>query len=432
MKLQTKINIRFLVVTFLVFSIAGVLFYFALGQVVDQNIREMLKSRKAYIELNLQQNTPSADSIESPDHTILIQRIYSIKNYNLFSDTLAYDQEEKELVPFRKMTFSVKSGERFYKVILLQSLLESEDLQMIIFSFMAALFGIVLLALFFLNNWLSNKTWNPFFKSLSVLNNWKIGENQTVSFDRTGISEFDQLNNTLEKMMQKIQADFVNLKEFTENASHEIQTPLAIIKSKLEMVLQDKTLHDQHYQRIRAAFESAIRLSKLNEALLLLSKIENRQFVDTSEIDICQLIQSRLEYLEELFALKQIEVSVQLDQKVVFILNPLLAEILINNLLSNALRHNFEKGQLIISSENQAITISNSGEGAPMDVSRLFRRFSKQSNASESNGLGLAIAHEICNNYNLQLNYHYLDGMHCMSIKQKSQISTNLHVNFDR
>jgi signal transduction histidine kinase len=425
MKLQTKINIRFLIVTFLVFSIAGVLFYFALGQVVDQNIREMLKSRKAYIELNLQQNTPSADSIESPDHTILIQRIYNIKNYKLFSDTLAYDQEEKELVPFRKMTFSVKSGERFYKVILLQSLLESEDLQMVIFSFMAALFGIILLALFFLNHWLSNKSWNPFLKSLSVLGSWKIGENQAFQFDRTGISEFDQLNSTLENMMHKIQADFVNLKEFTENASHEIQTPLAIIKSKLEMVLQDKTLNTIDYQRIRAAFESTIRLSKLNEALLLLSKIENRQFVETSEIDICRLVQSRLEYLEELFALKQIEVSVHLDQKVVFILNPLLAEILINNLLGNALRHNIENGKITVLSENQGITISNASQQGEMDVSRLFRRFSKQTISSESNGLGLAIAHEICNNYNLELNYCYLNGMHCMTIRQKSQISTN-------
>jgi len=431
MKLQTKINIRFLTVTFLVFSVAGVLFYFALGRVVDQNIREMLKSRKAYITQNLQQNPPTTDSLESPDHSIFIKRIGKSKEYTHFSDTMAYDQEEKELIPFREMTFSVHSGDRHYEVVLLQSLLESEDLQMVIFSFMTLLFGLVLLALFFLNRWLSSKAWNPFFKSLSVLNSWKIGENQTVNFDRTGISEFDQLNSTLGNMMQKIQADFVNLKEFTENASHEIQTPLAIIKSKLEMVLQDKTLNDQHYQRIRAAFESAIRLSKLNEALLLLSKIENRQFVDTSEIDICQLIQSRLEYLEELFELKQIEVSVQLDQKVVFILNPLLAEILINNLLSNALRHNFEKGQLIISSENQAITISNTGEGSQMDVSRLFRRFSKQTTASESNGLGLAIADEICKNYSLQLSYLYLNGMHCMTIRQKSQISTNLHVNFD-
>ncbi len=425
MKLQTKINIRFLAVTFLVFSFAGVLFYFALDKVVDQNIREMLESRKAYIILNFQQNTPTSESIESPDHSIFIKRTEKTEQYTIFSDTMAYDQEEKELIPFRKMTFSVRSGSQHYEVILLQSLLESEDLQMIIVSFMAVLFGIVLQALFFLNRWLSNKAWNPFFRSLSVLNNWKIGESQAVSFDRTGISEFDQLNSTLENMMQKIQADFINLKEFTENASHEIQTPLAIIKSKLEMVLQDKTLNDLQYQRIRAAFESANRLSKINEALLLLSKIENRQFVDSSEIDVCQLIRSRLEYLEELFALKQIEVTVHLETQVVFSMNPLLVDILVNNLLSNALRHNIEKGKIIISSENQEITISNTSEQPEMDVSRLFRRFSKQATSSESNGLGLAIAQEICSNYNIELSYRYSNGMHCITIRQKSQIPTN-------
>ena len=431
MKLQTKINIRFLTVTFLVFSVAGVLFYFALGRVVDQNIREMLESRKAYITLELQQNKSLSDSLESPDHSIFIKRAEKNEEYKRFSDTLAYDQEEKELIPFRKMTFSAHSGDQHYQVVLLQSLLESEDLQMVIVSFMTGLFGIVLLALFFLNRWLSNKAWNPFFKSLSVLSNWKIGENQAVSFEPTGISEFDQLNSTLENMMQKIQVDFVNLKEFTENASHEIQTPLAIIKSKLEMVLQDKTLNDQQHQRIHAAFESANRLSKLNEALLLLSKIENQQFVETAEIDICQLIQSRLEYLEELFALKQIDVSVHLEQKVVFVLNPLLADILINNLLSNALRHNIEKGKITVVSENQEITISNTGKEDEMDVSRLFRRFAKQTTASDSNGLGLAIANEICNNYNLQLSYCHSQEMHHMIIRKKSQMSTNLHVNFD-
>jgi len=419
MKLQTKINIRFLIVTFLVFSVAGVLFYFALGQVVNQNIREMLKSRKAYVVLNLQQDTPTFDSIESPDHTIFIKRVYNTKKYKQFSDTLAYDQEEKELIPFRKMTFSVKSGDRFYKVILLQSLLESEDLQKIIFYFMTGLFLLVLSVLFFVNRWLSANAWNPFFKSLSVLSSWKIGENQTVSFDRTGISEFDQLNSTLENMMQKIQVDFVNLKEFTENASHEIQTPLAIIKSKLEMVLQDKTLNDQQYQRIRAAFESAIRLSKLNESLLLLSKIENQQFVEKSEIDFCQLIQSRIEYLEELFALKQIELSVNLEVQVIFNMNPLLAEILINNLLSNALRHNIEKGKIVISSENHKIHISNTGKQGEIDVSRLFHRFAKQTTSSESNGLGLAIASEICKTNQLQLDYQYSDEMHHLTIKSR-------------
>ncbi len=419
MKLQTKINIRFLAIMFLVFSIAGVLFYFALGQVVDQNIREMLKSRKATIESGLQKNGKYLDSIESPDHSIFVKRIAKIKKYTHFSDTLAYDLEENELVPFRKMTFTAKSGDQYFEIVLLQSLLESEDLQTIIFYFMTGLFLLVLSVLFFVNRWLSSKAWNPFFKSLSVLSSWKIGENQTISFDRTGISEFDQLNSALELMMHKIQADFINLKEFTENASHEIQTPLAIIKSKLEMVLQDKTLNDQQNQRIHAAFESAIRLSKLNEALLLLSKIENQQFVEKSDIDFCQLIQSRVEYLEELFAMKQIEVDLYLEKQVIFTINPLLAEILINNLLSNALRHNVEKGKIIISSDNQEFTISNTGKTTELDVTKLFQRFSKLSASTDSNGLGLAIASEICKNNHLELKYSYSDEMHHLKLKSK-------------
>lgn len=419
MKLQNKINIRFLAVMFLVFSIAGVLLYFALGQVIDENIREMLKSRKATIESGLKKNHKYLDSIESPDHSIFVKRIEKMKKYTHFSDTLAYDLEEKKLIPFRKMTFTAKSNDRYFEVVLLQSLLESEDLQMVIFYFIAGLFVLVLLALFFLNRWLSAKAWNPFFKSLSVLSSWKIGENQTISFDRTGISEFDQLNSTLEKMMHKIQADFVNLKEFTENASHEIQTPLAIIKSKLEMVLQDKTLNDQQNQRIHAAFESAIRLSKLNEALLLLSKIENQQFVEKLEIDLCQLIKSRIEYLEELFTLKQIELSVNIEEQVVFNINPILAEILINNLLSNALRHNVEKGKILISSENQEITISNTGKTTKLDSTRLFQRFSKLASSMDSNGLGLAIAFEICKTNDLQLDYHYSNEMHHLSLRSK-------------
>lgn len=422
MKLQSKINIRFLSVTFLVFVIAGVLFYFALGKVVDQNIREMLKSRKAYVILNLRQKSNLIDTIESPDHSIFIKRIIGGKEYSQFSDTLAYDQEEKELIPFRKMTFSVRSGANRYEVSILQSLLESEDLQMAIFYFMSGLFMLVLLALFLLNRWLSASAWSPFFKSLSILNSWKIGENKAVSFDRTNISEFDQMNRTLENMMQKIQVDFVNLKEFTENASHEIQTPLAIIKSKLEQVLQDQTLSEQQHQRIRAAFESAIRLSKLNEALLLLSKIENQQFVEVSNVDFCHLIQSRVEYLEELFALKHIDVKVSLDEKVIFYMNPILAEILINNLLSNALRHNVINGKVIISAQNNAITISNSGKQAEVDVSRLFHRFAKQTTSSESTGLGLAIANEICKIYQLELKYSYSDGMHHLYLGKMQRI----------
>jgi len=412
MKLQNKINIRFILITLLIFIGAGVVFYFALGRVVDQNIREMLYSRKANITLYLQHNEADTIIHESPDHTIFIRQIAKTEKRHVISDTLAYDLDEKQLIPFRKMVFTTSVNDNYFEVTILQSLLESEDLQQIIFYFMAILFFLLLLALFFLNRWLSDKAWKPFFRSLSLLKSWKISENHPVKFDQTGISEFDHLNGTLEEMIQKMQSDFINLKEFTENASHEIQTPLAIIKSKLELLLNDNTLSGQQHKSLHDAFETVNRLSKLNEALLLLSKIENRQFVSKSEIDFCKLIQSRLEYLEELFALKQIELSVQLDVPVIFTIHPILADILINNLLSNALKHNFNQGKIIISSGNNKITFSNTGNQQAIDPAKLFKRFVKYSVQEESTGLGLAIADEICRSNHLQLNYTYLNDLH--------------------
>ena len=418
MKLQNKINNRFLLVTFLIFAAAGVVFYFALGRVVDQNIREMLSSRKANIILYLQHT--KADSIihVSPDHTIFIRQIAKTEKRRAISDTLAYDLDERQLIPFRKMVFTTSVNDNYFEVTILQSLLESEDLQGIIFFFMAILFVLLLLTLFFVNRWLSEKSWKPFFRSLSLLNSWKISEKHQIHFDQTGISEFDQLNRTLEEMIQKMQADFINLKEFTENASHEIQTPLAIIKSKLELLLNDNTLSGQQHKSLHDAFETVNRLSKLNGALLLLSKIENQQFVEKSEIDFCQLIRFRLEYLEELFVLKHIELSVQLDNPVSISINQMLADILINNLLSNALKHNLNYGKIFISSGINEITFSNSGNPLAIDPTKLFKRFVKYSVQEESTGLGLAIADEICRSNHLQLNYTYLNDLHCFTLSK--------------
>lgn len=412
MKLQHKINIRFLLVTLLIFVIAGVVFYFALGRVIDQNIREMLNSRKANITLYLQHN--EADNIihESPDHTIFIRQIAKTEKRSIISDTLAYDLNEKQLIPYRKMVFTTSVNDNYFEVTILQSLLESEDLQQIIFYFMAILFVLLLLALFFVNRWLSEKAWKPFFRSLLLLKSWKMSDKRQVQFDQTGISEFDQLNQTLEEMIQKMQTDFINLKEFTDNASHEIQTPLAIIRSKLELVLNDQKLSGLQHKRLHDAFETVNRLSRLNEALLLLSKIENQQFVEKSEIDFCRLIRSRLEYLEELFALKQIELSVKLVIPVTISIHPLLADILINNLLSNAMKHNFNHGKIFISSGINEITFSNTGNPLTIDPTKLFKRFVKYNVSEESTGLGLAIADEICRSNHLKLNYTYLNDFH--------------------
>ncbi|MDP4210022.1 MAG: HAMP domain-containing sensor histidine kinase [Bacteroidota bacterium] len=418
MKLQNKINIRFSLITLLVFSVAGLYFYYKLERSINHNIKEMLASRKGYVMLYLRQHSPTDTVIVSPDNSIFIKTVPKIEPYQRFSDTLIFDEDEKELAPARKLTFSYAVNENYYEVIITQSLLESDDLQKIIFYFMVALFVVVLLALSILNRWLSASAWKPFFNSLSLLKSFKIGENSNIQFDKSGIDEFDQLNEILNGLIQKVQADFINLKEFSENASHEIQTPLAIIKSKLEMVLQDKTLTDQQHRQIHAAFESAIRLSKLNSALLLLSKIENRQFVETENIDIIELIKSRLEYLQELIELRQLEVITQFEGEFVVNINPVLAEILINNLLSNAMKHNAEHGSIRIVAGNDEISVCNPGLPLTIEPSKLFERFVKHKTSGDSTGLGLAIANEICKSFHLTLRYEYRENLHCLILSR--------------
>ena len=224
----------------------------------------------------------------------------------------------------------------------------------------------------------------------------------------------------LEEMMAKMQADWVNLREFTDNASHELQTPLAIMKSKLELLLNDDSITGVPHNQLYDLFQTVVRLSKLTDALLLLSRIENRQFAVDAEMDLCNLIQSRLSYLGELFAMKEIEVTSALEAPFIVQIHPMLADILVNNLLSNAMNHNFVGGSIELKSGNQEIVISNSGIRQPLDPQKIFRRFVKGSNSMNSNGLGLAIVAEICQANHIGLIYNYLNDCHCFTLRKTS------------
>ena len=412
MKLQNIVNIRYLLIIIVVFSLAGIGLYFVIGMVVENNIDEMLKSRADKIKKNLLHYPEKEIIVRSPDQSISIEFMANASPFEMFSDTVVYEAWDKEYVGYRKMAFNVNNYGKSYLVTIIISKFESEDMIKVIFYFMLGLFALIVLILFLLNRWLSLSIWKPFYKTLRKLKTFSIGQKQEIKFDNTEVNEFSQLNEVLSEMIQKSQKDFSNLKDFTENASHEMQTPLAIIKLKLEMALQDKTMPIERYHQIRIAYESASRLSKLNEALLLLSKIENQQFIEETNTDLCELTNQRLEFIEELIELKKVTVKANFPVPLIIKINPYLAEILINNLLNNALKHNFEGGQIVISASDHKITFSNTGNPLTVNPENLFQRFAKQDAGNESTGLGLAIVSEICKNYKLSLQYDYNDGFH--------------------
>jgi signal transduction histidine kinase len=412
MKLLDKVNLRFLVLLLAVFSLTGIVMYFVLGFMADENIDHVLKNRSKMVVKSLQSNPPITYEVVSPDQSTIIRQIPPAPNLRVFSDTTIYDSIEHENIESRKIVLTTSAGSTYYKISITHSRLETEDLVQLIFYFMLGLFILIVLILFFLNRKLSYTLWHPFFTTLDQLRTFRIEQKKPVRFEGTTIYEFQQLNESLNRLLSKVQEDFNNLKEFTENASHEIQTPLAIIKSKIETVLQDHSLKPELYRQIQAAFESATRLSKLSETLLLLSKIENRQFVEEKEVNLSELIRERLEFIEELIEYKKVEVKVNFQDPVIARINPYLAEILINNLLNNAIRHNYDGGQIKILTSADKITFSNSGTPLTIPNEKLFQRFVKHKTGSESTGLGLSIVSEICKNYNIHLQYDYQSGFH--------------------
>ncbi len=415
MKLQTKINIRFLLLMLIVFSISGIVFYVVLGKVVDENINDMMNLRKTRMTQFLQSHS-IAGPIYSPDNSFQIIPVSPTSKYESWKDVAKYDTQEKEYDHFRVMTFINTSRGKNYQVTISQSLLEPEDMVETILIFMTALFLLILLSLFLLNRWLSRSTWKPFYHSLSLLQTFKTEKDINTNFPSTGVKEFDQLNRTLNEMISRIKNDFNNLKEFTENASHEIQTPLSIIKSNIELLLQDDNVNKLQNSRLKIINNTVNRLSKLTRALLLLSKIENNQFIERSPIEICSLIKSKLDFMEELFILKQIRITTDFQNPLTTSMNPTLADVLLNNLLSNALKHNVINGEIKITSTSNRLIIQNTGPALSINPDKLFQRFVKQANSTESNGLGLAIAAEICNRYGFLLKYRFADGFHTLEL----------------
>ncbi|MDP4189650.1 MAG: hypothetical protein Q8905_16495, partial [Bacteroidota bacterium] len=218
MKLQNKISVRFLLITIIAFTATGILFYVILNMIVHQNMDERIRSRKEAIIKYLQSQSLPDSIYQSPDREFFIQKYHGIK-YEQLKDIHVYDAEDKEIIPFRKLSFIEDVHGTTYKITIIQSLLESEDLKGAIFGFILGLFGFLAVILLVLNRRFLFSVWKPFFVTVDKLRTFKIGVTQDIQFPANGIYEFDLLNQTLTELTRKLQADFVNLKEFTENAS---------------------------------------------------------------------------------------------------------------------------------------------------------------------------------------------------------------------
>jgi len=413
LKLFVKTRRTYILYSIIIFIVSSAAIYFTLKSITTKKQDERLNFYKELIGQKLKYEYPlpifEVDDFisETP-----------IKDTMYYKDTLFYrvvnGVENREL--YRELTSFETLHNKTYKITIRDSLVKNQDFILIITLSVGVVVLLLIITVYFVNTVIMRNSWLPFYENLEILKSFSVENNQPIHLQNTDIDEFQELNQSLTKLTDKINSDFNNLKEFTENASHEMQTPLAIMQTKSEMLMQSENLNKTQLQQIKAIYLAVQRLSKLNKTLLLLSKIENRQFKEKESILVNDVIIKHLEIYEDFIENKKIKVNKKSTLDVKIETNPLLFDMVISNLISNAIKHNIENGSIDILTTDLFISFSNTGSPLQISSSSLFERFKKESNASNSFGLGLAIVKKVCDNNNWKINHSYIENQHNISI----------------
>jgi signal transduction histidine kinase len=332
-----------------------------------------------------------------------------------YETVVLYDSLEHEKKPFRQLSSSVDVKGKPYILTVRMSLVDNNELVMAIGLVQVAISILLAIGLLLLNRSLSKKLWKPFYRTLDQLKAYELDKNESIPVEKSDVVEFDDLNKTVSSLTKRNREVFLQQKEFIENASHELQTPIAIFQSKLDELMQSPTLSSREAQTIMELEATAQRMARLNKNLLLLSKIENEQFKNTENIDLSDMINSQLSVLKPMAQLENINIVTSI-RPLHLKTNPTLIEILLTNLFHNAIRYSPKNEEVTIKLEDHSLVVSNKGKPLKMDVSKITDRFIKESADPGSTGIGLAIVKKICDRYLYELKYAYLDNTHNFTV----------------
>ena len=262
---------------------------------------------------------------------------------------------------------------------------------------------------------LSRYIFTPLRHTMKAIKNFNLKGKTTLELRETNTTEFKELNLFLKKMTDKAIEDYASVKEFSENASHELQTPLAILRSKMELLTETR-IDESQARLIEEMYKAIDKLSRINRSLLFLTKLENHEFETSQLLDFRNSAREVLGMYEERTSLKRLKITARLDEKVLLKIHPVLAEILLSNLFSNAIRHNYEEGNIEMLLTPDHLAMRNTGTPPKIPTEELFMRFKKGDQCNSGIGLGLSIVKQICQLHNFTVTYSYNEGWHALVI----------------
>lgn len=404
-----------------ILSIWSVVFYFNMLDEISDSIDDGLHNSKLLI---IQQATTDSTLLQKSDFNESnyaiqeISRTEALLIRDRYSDTTLYMQHEQDKEPVRMLSTAFELNEKFYRLLVISSTVEEDDLIEDLLWSVVWLYLIMLAGILLINQVALQKLWKPFYEMLKQLKQFRLGSTEKPLDVKTGIKEFNSLKTAANSLIRHTHETYIQQKQFTENAAHELQTPLAIAAGKLELLLEKNDLTEAQAAEIGKVLQMTERLIRLNKSLLLLTKIENRQFSGCEPVSINQTVQQCLDEMEDIIRFRNVEISVEDSGQMEVKMDPALASILVSNLIKNAVFHNHTNGLVTITISSSVLSVSNTGISTALHPDQLFKRFYKQSAEQSGTGLGLAIVKAICHVYGLAITYQF-KGNHQFEIRYK-------------
>ena len=425
MKLNQRIIAYISVASVVLFTLWAVFFYIIGKRSIYKQVDTVLEQQSSKIinHFLLDESLPDAMSGITGTMAYSIEKV--TEEYLQTHPSIEYQttekhidfQEDKEKVRELTRTFR-KQGVCYKLAIDAQVYTWNDTIDFVIYSIIG-LAVILLTVVILIVSLTVIDSMRPLYRLTEWVRNREINGKIPKPDNRIKTQEIKEIESAVLEASERSNQLFEEQKRFIGNASHEIQTPLAVCRNRLELLVDNTQLDEHQLSEIEKTLNTLNYISRLNKSLLLLSKIENHQFKEEVEVDINLLVADTLENLKEIYGNWGIKTLVSEQEHIRATMNPILASSLIGNLLKNAFVHNRPNGSITVETIGKTLTICNTGDNEALDEKAIFQTFYKRSDNASSSGIGLAIAKSICNEYGYETSYQFIDNQHCFSIKFK-------------
>lgn len=420
MKLFQLVMWRMSAILVVILTCWAVLFYLAVMEEVNDEVDDSLSDYAESLILRSLSGEKMPDTSNGSNNQYFLYEVsaqYAASYPKIsYRDEMIYITAKGETEPARiLMTIFQKDDGGYMELVVYTPTIEKYDLQRAILGWIVFLYILLLLMILAVNAWVFHRNMRPLYTLLQWLENYRLGTKREPLDESVRIVEFRKLNEAANLFSERSEQLYEQQKLFIGNASHEMQTPLAICRNRLEMLMEDDTLSEKQLSELMKTHRTLENLTRLNKSLLLLCKIENRQFTDVKPMCLNELLMHYLDDYKEVYAYRHVQVEVHVEHCFRLEISESLATVLLTNLLKNAFVHTEEGGTIVLTFTASSFEIRNTGE-APLNKDRIFERFYKEGKKEGSTGLGLALVDSICKAYRLRLSYRFEDRMHIFTI----------------